>query len=106
MATDTLHPFMRDDARGETSMRGDAPEVTSVTIVLTTSPCRSHPSTMLIEETVSSIADAAARLRRRGRVSWSSATASRCERRVNLGADRWMKTERRGMRRISIDWRG
>ena len=26
---------MRDDARGETSMRGDAPEVTSVTIVLT-----------------------------------------------------------------------
>ena len=56
MATDTLHPFMRDDARGETSMRGDAPEVTSVTIVLTTSPCRSHPSTMLIEETVSSIA--------------------------------------------------
>lgn len=53
MATDTLHPFMRDDVRGETSMWGDAPEVT---IVLTTSPCRSHPSTMLIEETVSSIA--------------------------------------------------
>ena len=65
MATDTLHPFMRDDARGETSMRGDAPEVTSVTIVLTTSPCRSHPSTMLIEETVSSSADTRARSGRR-----------------------------------------
>jgi hypothetical protein len=44
---------MRDDTRGETSMRGEESEVT---IVLTTSPCRSHPSTVLIEETVASIA--------------------------------------------------